>query len=204
MQIIQLVFTQLATCNLHFTRINAMAETDIELQHFEHLAAYSIAICKECRHGVLPGHFKSHLQHAHKVKQKQAEDIAERVGSWAGLVEYASEIQVPSQVVTPISQLPVYSDGLLCQLDAARCCKVLRSVEAIKKHWREVHSWSVASKGGRPSQVEQKEIQLRISDGCRRVHCQRLLIQGPGSQYFEVQPPDNNDLGVVPINSEAA
>jgi hypothetical protein len=31
-----------------------MAETGIVFQYFEHLAAYSIAICKECRHGVLP------------------------------------------------------------------------------------------------------------------------------------------------------
>jgi hypothetical protein len=181
-----------------------MAETDIELQHFEHLAAYSIAICKECRHGVIPGHIKSHLQHAHKVKQKQAEDIAERVRSWPGLTEYASEVQVPSQVVALISQLLVYSDGLLCQLDAARCCKVLRSVKAIKNHWKDVHSWSAASKGGRPSQVAQKDIQLRVDEGCRRVHCQRLLAQGPGSQYFEVQPPNDDDPAIVPVDSEAA
>jgi hypothetical protein len=45
-----------------------MAETDIKFQHFEHLAAYSIAVCKECRHGVLPSYIKSYLQHAHKVK----------------------------------------------------------------------------------------------------------------------------------------
>jgi hypothetical protein len=153
-----------------------MAETDIESQYFEHLAAYSIAICKECRHGVLPSHIKSHLQRAHKVKQRQAEDIAERVHSWLGLVEYASEIQVPSQVITPISQLPVYSDGLLCQLDAACGCKVLRSIKAMKNHWREVHDWSVGSKGGHLSLVAQKEIQLRIDEACRRVHCQRLLI----------------------------
>ena len=72
-----------------------MAETDIEFQHFQHLAAYSVAICKECRHGVLPSHIKSHLQRAHKVNQKQAEDIAERVRSWPGLIEYASELQAP-------------------------------------------------------------------------------------------------------------
>jgi hypothetical protein len=58
-----------------------MADAGIEFQHFEHLAAYSIAICKECRHGVLPSHIKSHLQRAHKVKQKQADAIAERVRS---------------------------------------------------------------------------------------------------------------------------
>jgi hypothetical protein len=94
-----------------------MAETDIEFQHFKHLAEYCIAVCKECRHGVLPSHIKSHLQRVHKVKQKRAENIAERVRSWPGLIEYAREIQVPSQVVKPISQLPVYPDGLLCQLD---------------------------------------------------------------------------------------
>jgi hypothetical protein len=72
-----------------------MAEADIEYQYFEHLAEYSIAICKNCRHGVLPSHIKSHLQHAHKVKHKQAEDIAERVRSWPETIEYTSEIQVP-------------------------------------------------------------------------------------------------------------
>jgi superfamily II DNA helicase RecQ len=181
-----------------------MAETDVELQHFQHLAEYSIAICKDCRHGVLPSHIKSHLQRAHKVKDKQAEDIAERVRSWSGLIEYASELQAPSQVIPLISQLPVYRDGLLCQLDAARCCKVLRSAKAMKKHWQGAHNWSVASKGGRPSQVAQKDIQLRIDEGCRRVHCQRLFIQGPGSQYFEVQLPNDDSESAVPVDSNAA
>jgi hypothetical protein len=54
------------------------------------------------------------------------------------------------------------------------------------------------------SLAAQKEIQLRVDEGCRRVHCQRLLIQGPGSQYFEVQPPDDDNPGVVPIDGEAA
>ncbi|KAF2820465.1 hypothetical protein CC86DRAFT_304237, partial [Ophiobolus disseminans] len=44
-----------------------------------------------------------------------------------------------------------------------------------------------------------------VDEGCRRVHCQRLLIQGPGSQYFEVQPPgDDDDPAIVPVDSEAA
>jgi hypothetical protein len=117
-----------------------MAEADITFQYFEPLAEYSIAICKECRHGVLPSHIKSHLQRAHKVNHKQAEDIAERVRSWSGLIKYASELQAPSEVIPPISQLPIYPDGVLCQLDAAYCCKVFRSIDVIKKHWREVHS----------------------------------------------------------------
>ena len=159
---------------MHSTRINAIAETDIDFQHFEHLAEYSIAICKECRHGVLPSYIKSHLQRMHRVKHKQAEEIAERVGSWPGLIEYASELQEPSQVVALIRELPVYSDGLVCRLDAASCCKVFRSIDVMKKHWREVHNWSVGSKGGHLGQAAQTQIQLRVDKGCRRVHCQRL------------------------------
>jgi hypothetical protein len=161
---------------------------------------------QECRHGVLSSHIKSHLRRVHRIKHKQAEEIAESVRSWSGLIEYASEVQAPSQVIPPMSQLPVYSDGLLCRLDAARCCKLLRSIEAMRKHWREVHSWSVASKGGRPSQVAQKDIQLRVGEGCWRVHCQRLFVQGPGSQYFEVQPPskDGEDPSTVAMDGEAA
>jgi len=43
-----------------------------------------------------------------------------------------------------------------------------------------------------------------MDKGCRRVHYQRLLIQGPGSQYFEVHPPNDDDLEVVPVNGETA
>jgi hypothetical protein len=56
-----------------------MADTDIKFQHLEHLAAYSIAICKECRHSVLPGHIKCHLLRTHRLKDRQADPIAEGV-----------------------------------------------------------------------------------------------------------------------------
>jgi hypothetical protein len=44
----------------------------------------------------------------HKGKNEQADDIAEKVRSSAGLIEYPSELQAPSQVITLISQLLVY------------------------------------------------------------------------------------------------
>ena len=37
------------------------------------------------------------------------------------------------------------------------------------------------------------------------MHCQRLFVQGQGSQYFEVQPPENDDdPAIVPVNGDAA
>jgi hypothetical protein len=73
-----------------------MSVSSTECQCFEHIAEYQVAVYKECRHAVIPSHFKSYLQRVHRVKDKQAEDIAEQVYSWLGLIEYASELQMPS------------------------------------------------------------------------------------------------------------
>jgi hypothetical protein len=111
---------------------------------------------------------------------------------------------VPSQVIQAIQQLPVYVDGLMCRIDLDRCCQIFRSAHAIKNHWREVHNWSVAGKGARPSRIEQKKIHERNSKSYKTVHCQRLLVQGQGSQYFQVHQPDDDGPDVVPVGGDAA
>jgi RecQ family ATP-dependent DNA helicase len=181
-----------------------MAESSVRGKHFEHLVEYALAVCRECQHGVLPSHIKSHVQRAHPAKRKQAKAIAEEVGNWAGLIQYAGELEVPSQVIEPIHQLPVYKDGLMCQVDPNHCCRIFRKPEGIRKHWRDVHRWSAAGKGGHPTREKQKEIQERISQHCKKVHCQRLLVQGQGSQYFQVHQPGDDGPDVVPVNGEAA
>ena len=181
-----------------------MAESNVAGEHFAHLVEYALAVCKECRHGVLPSQIKSHVQRAHPGKRKQAKAIAEEVGSWAGLIQYASELEVPSQVMEPIHPLPVYQDGLICRLAPERCRQIFRSEGAIKKHWRVAHDWSPAGKSGHPSRVEQKEIRERISQHCKKVHCQRLLVQGQGSQYFQVHQPGDGGPDVVPVDGDAA
>jgi hypothetical protein len=116
-----------------------MTESSVAGEYFEHLVAYALAICKECRHGVLPSQVKSHLQRAHRVKGKQAEVTADEVSGWAGLIEHASELEVPGQVITAIQQLPVYADGLMCCIDLDHCCQIFRSEETIRKHWQKMH-----------------------------------------------------------------
>ncbi|KAF2742081.1 hypothetical protein M011DRAFT_472485 [Sporormia fimetaria CBS 119925] len=87
-----------------------MAESSIADDYFDHLVEYGLAICKECRYGILPSQVKSHLQRAHRISRKQADSAAEEVSNWVGLVEYASELLVPEQVAQPIkySQPSVY------------------------------------------------------------------------------------------------
>lgn len=167
-----------------------MSESSVAGEYFEHVVEYALAVCRKCRHGVLPSQVKSHLQRAHPVKRKQAESVAEEVSSWTGLIQYGSELEVPSQIIEPIQQLPVYADGLMCRIEPDHCRQVSRSAHAIRNHWREVHDWSAAGKGGRPSRVAKEKIQARINKGSQTVHCQRLLVQGQGSQYFQVHQPD--------------
>ncbi|KAJ4354790.1 hypothetical protein N0V95_003520 [Ascochyta clinopodiicola] len=74
----------------------------------------------------------------------------------------------------------------------------------MKNHWQNAHEWSPAEKGGRPTQVQQKNIRERVDRYSKKVHCQRLLVQGQGSQYFEVHQPGNDGPEAVPIDSNAA
>jgi hypothetical protein len=76
-----------------------ITESSVAGEYFVHLVEYALAVCTECRHGVLPSQVKSHLQRAHRVKSKQAELVADEVSGWAGLIEYASELEVPSEVI---------------------------------------------------------------------------------------------------------
>ena len=181
-----------------------MEKASIASEFFDHLIEYALVVCKECRHGVLPSQIKSHLRRVHSASCKQAESVADEVSRWGGLIQYASEVEVPSHVTQPIPQLPVWPDGLMCQIDPDHCRHIFRSAETMRKHWQQIHNWSAARRGGRPSRVEAEKIQARISTSCKTVRCQRLFVQGQGSQYFEIQQSDEDGPDAVPIDGNAA
>jgi hypothetical protein len=122
-------------------------------------------VCKECRYGVLPSHIARHLTKRHKLSSRDAQLVAEEVESWGGLAQYASEVQVPETTIQPISGLPVFTDGHLCQLDPGQCRQVFRSVDSLRKHWQRVHGWSAGYKKGRPSSTKEKVIHQRTIQG---------------------------------------
>ncbi|KAF7568858.1 hypothetical protein PtrM4_112730 [Pyrenophora tritici-repentis] len=184
-----------------------MSKPSIECQYFEHVPEHSVAACRECRYAVWPDQIEGHLQKQHKVSYKEAEAVGQQVRSWAGLVQYPSELEVPTGAPKPVRQLPVYTDGMLCQFDSSCCYYVARSKEAIRKHWRKDHQgWSAGKKRGRPSRTRQKSVQAHMDKGYRLVHCQRLFSSRHGSQYFEVQAPSQDGEGpeIVPVDGAAA
>ncbi|KAI0616127.1 DUF3505 domain-containing protein, partial [Pyrenophora tritici-repentis] len=78
-----------------------MSEPSIECQYFEHVPEYSIAACRECIYAVWPDQIEGHLQKQHKVSYKEAEAVGQQVRSWAGLVQYPSELEVPTGAPKP-------------------------------------------------------------------------------------------------------
>jgi hypothetical protein len=175
-------------------------------RYFEHVPEYSVAACQECRYAVWPNQIEGHLQEQHKTSRKEAEVVGQQVRSWTSLTQYPSELEIPSGIPRPVQQLPVYTDGLLCQLDAGSCLYITRSKECMRKHWQRQHQWSAGKKRGRPSQIKEKRLQAQIEQGHRPVHCQRLFGSRHGSQYFEVQLPsqDQEGLSTVPTDGSAA
>jgi hypothetical protein len=184
-----------------------MAEKSVVGRYFEHLAEYQLAICKECRYGVWPAQVERHLHKHHKIPYKEAQLIGEGIRSWPGLIHYPSELILPEHVIPSIPQLPLYPDGLLCQIDPTRCRYIARSTESIRRHWREVHGWSAGKKQGRPSRTKKKSVQAQVQEGCKQVHCQRFFSSRHGSQFFETNPPVKGQQDaprVIPVNGEAA
>jgi hypothetical protein len=182
-----------------------MAEASIACRYFNHLPEFQVAVCKECRYAVWPDQIEGHLQAQHKVKRKEASEVGSEVRSWPGVTQYPGEFVAPSQIMAPHPQLPVYADGLLCQLEPSQCQRVLRSIKSMKQHWYEDHEgWSVGKKRGRPSQIKEKQLQARIEQGYTRVHCQRLFSSRHSSQYFQVHQPEDDGTEVVPVDGDAA
>jgi superfamily II DNA helicase RecQ len=182
-----------------------MSEATVEHQYFEHLVEYQVAVCRECRYAVWPDQIESHLRKQHKKPPKSIRAVGDAVRQWAGLLQYPSEWTIPDNNVQPIPQLPVYDDGLLCQLEPKRCRHIARTVDSIKKHWRKDHDgWSLGKKQGRPSRTRARTLQARMEDGCKRVHCQRLFGSRHGSQYFEVCHTPDSGPQPVPTEGEAA
>ena len=125
----------------------------------------------------------------HGLSQKEGQAVADQVERWAGICPFASELQVPAYINEPIAELPLYTDGLMCQLEPGRCQYICRSKESIKEHWRKQHAYSVGTKG-RPGVITQRRIKRRFQEACKPVHCQRYFPSRHGSQFFEVRQPD--------------
>jgi hypothetical protein len=95
--------------------------------------------------------------------------------------------QPPAMVNTPIANLPVFSDGILCEKDQF-CQFIARSIGTMRYHWRNRHAWvAPVNHGGRQRQQGLSAAEQQIQQFTRVVRCQRAFSQGPASHYIRVR-----------------
>ena len=123
----------------------------------------------------------------HGVSSKQAVVVSEEISEWPGVARYPSEFCTPERVDEAVDGLPVYNDGIKCELDRGGCRYVCRSIAVIKEHWRKVHGFSAGQKRGGSGMLKKDNIEHQMSKHCRRVRCQRFFVQKDHSHYFEVR-----------------
>lgn len=159
------------------------------MEHFQHLHEWQVIVCKQCRHAVWPQEVQSHLQGGqHRMSIKRAQAIAMEVREWPGVIHCKTDLIVPNYVYNPIAEIPLYTDGLQCQLEPDKCSYICR--KSIRQHWVTVHGWSVKGSGGRPEQVKRADVERRFQQNTKAVYCQRLFPSRHGSSYFEIRNPD--------------
>ena len=109
-------------------------------EYFRHLEKWHIVVCKDCQYGVWPSHVKGHLTgKQHKIAAKEAQQIAEEVEEWPGIIQFPSEFEFPAHIEEPIPELPLFEDGWKCRLEPEHCHYICRDKKTIKNHWRTRH-----------------------------------------------------------------
>jgi hypothetical protein len=112
-----------------------MSEPSIECQYFKHIAEYSVAACRECRYAVWPDQIEGQLQEQHKISRKEAETVGEQIRSWAGLIQYPSELEVPSSICySASSERKLLLHKLMCIALSAVVIALCRAIRVVCLH----------------------------------------------------------------------
>ncbi|KAG9382320.1 DUF3505 multi-domain protein [Pyrenophora tritici-repentis] len=145
-----------------------MSKPSIECQYFEHVPEHSVAACRECRYAVWPDQIEGHLQKQHKVSYKEAEAVGQQVRSWAGLVQYPSELEVPTGAPKPVRQLPVDYSAAGMDRSTLRSRHPARMEKARNRARRRAAAWArVGEQMAKAWADIEKRAQTTIQEGER-------------------------------------
>ena len=104
---------------------------------FQYAPHIQLPICRECGFGVWPKSVAAHVQRRpHRLGRQDARYVQQVIQQWPQLLQDRQIISAIHQAVQPIiPELPVYTDGWLCEGDSERCRYVCRDEESIKSHF---------------------------------------------------------------------
>lgn len=141
-----------------------------------------LIVCTLCESGVRPGQVGTHMVEQHKWPRAKAREAADAASEFADMDATGEEdVANPDGPVEAIPGLRIYSDGV----DCPRCVYVCRSMETMRRHFKETHK----------SEEEGDRFDYRNHQ--QGIHCQKRYPSGSGSAFFKVKADDiPNDVGV--------
>ena len=141
-------------------------------------------VCRKFQHAIWPAQVQSYFQGPqHRMKSREAAPIAETAQSWPYLIQYSVELYMPIRIDSPVRILPVYSDGLLCEIEPIRFQYICRNEDSMRMHSKQKHRWSAQARRGRPSKIFASN---PTPKPWRIVICQRFFVHGQGSHFIEI------------------
>ncbi|KAB8212956.1 hypothetical protein BDV33DRAFT_210674, partial [Aspergillus novoparasiticus] len=109
-------------------------------------------------------------------------------------------IAIPHQIDQAWPGLPTYPDGLLCCRDYPRCRYIGRTMESMRRHWRQIHGWSRQTHRGRVSRERRVQGEAELRQSYILVHCQQIFPTRKGSHYIHVRGGETEPH--IPVRTE--
>lgn len=154
---------------------------------FQYSSAIQLPVCRQCRYALWPEKIADHVQgRQHRLSAQDARELQNQVLQWPDLLPDREMIfRIHENVQPPIPELEIFSDGLLCDTQTEECRYICRDQQTMKTHFGRFHPGQ-RGKAGAPCTSQRSS---KNPQPWRRVHCQRIFPRRQGSQYFEVEAP---------------
>ena len=100
------------------------------MDHFTHLPAFHVVVCKKCQHAVLPNYIHTHLAaEAHDLGKRERQRIVEEVAEIDGLIGNEAALKIneflfPQATSPPIAALGELKNRLKCTVCQYICCNI--------------------------------------------------------------------------------
>lgn len=158
--------------------------------YFEHLPAYGIVRCRQCRYAVAPQHIPSHLREQHRHIPSAARKAIADEALRCSAASAPDEVRHPPHGAEPVPGFPVICDALQCGAsdDAGACEYICRSLRGMQRHCERRHAWiNSQTRGGNKMAQHQHAPDAPWSRG---VSCQSFFREPKWRRFFRVEAAD--------------
>jgi hypothetical protein len=131
------------------------------------------------------GRIRTHLKESYSaLTSKEGASILKDLEGWLPLAHFGEDIALPQVVENSIRGLRLFSDGMQCRLELDTCVFSCRSIQILKKHWRDNYDWRmVGIRSESRTEAVREALAQKEADAWKSVHCQRFFATGQHAGY---------------------